>query len=572
MGLMAGVVSSARASTVYVDQDANGTANGNSWSNAYTSLAIALNQAQPGDEIWVAEGTYLPGSSGRYSTFALKGSMKLYGGFNGTETSLSERNPTANPTILEGDLLGNDSGTLSYTNNTRSDNVYSVVTIDNVDNTLVDGFIIQGGNANSSIKGGERYGAGVYITGINAGDGEINATVRNCTIRYCTAVYSCAVAARQYASSSGDAINVIYENLIVHDNQAEGGVFGEAINTYTNNVYCIVANCLIYNNTSVAGYLAVMAAQVTGSVESYWVNNTIVNNFMPSGTPAIGLGKYNSGATAKAYFYNNLFHNNGGGHEFDQHSGLAYLPDVFAFHNNMVENPNYSAATNYSGNLQAVPDFVDESNKNFRLQPCSPGINDGDTVFVQGSQVDISFDFSGMMDADGSVRYFAGQVDMGAFEQSFDTSVTKSGTLLEATLKGSNVTYQWFDCNTGLALAGETDDSLIVTVNGSYYVEITVDACLTASSGCKDVNNVGLADYASSVAIQIYPKPVTNRLYIASSQHIEEITIMDMQGKVLLKSGHYADCIDVSSFKPGIYFIAIKSGAETIVDRFSRLK
>ncbi|HBF20846.1 MAG TPA: hypothetical protein DDW81_12165 [Cryomorphaceae bacterium] len=573
LATLMGLAFNASAARIYVNLNATGNNSGTSWSNAYTSLANALNQAQSGDEIWVAQGTYLPGTTGRHSTFALKTFMHLYGGFNGTETLLEQRDPQAYPTILEGDLMGNDSGVLTYTNSTRSDNVYSVVTIDNVDGAEIDGFIIQGGNANSSVKGPERYGAGVYITGSNVADGTINATVRNCTIRYCTAVYSCAVQAKHYPSTSGDAMNVRYENLIVHDNQAEGNVFGGGGNTSDNSITYVVANCLIYNNTSSTGYVAVIDAQLSGSIEAYWVNNTIVNNNLGS-TPAIGLGRYNSSATSEGYFYNNVFHNNGGGHEFDQHPGLAWGVSVFAFHNNMVENPDYTEATSHSGNIVDVPDFVNEATDDFRLTACSPGVEDGDTLFTGSGQAHLSFNYTGQTDALGSIRYFGSQVDMGAYERSFDTSieVVASAGLLYANLSGSNITYQWFDCATGIPLPGETDDSLHVTANGSYYVEITEDSCLTARSACGEINTVSLIEKRASVVMDLFPNPVSDRLHISSQENIDQVTIVDISGCVVLKTGLNENYVDVSLLRPGVYILLAQEGDQVIAKgRFNRL-
>ena len=45
---------------LYVDADVVGGNNGSSWSDAYTELQSALAVAVAGDEIRVAEGTYLP--------------------------------------------------------------------------------------------------------------------------------------------------------------------------------------------------------------------------------------------------------------------------------------------------------------------------------------------------------------------------------------------------------------------------------------------------------------------------------------------------------------------------------
>ncbi len=84
------------AAVVYVDIDATGSNNGASWADAYVSLTNAL--AKSTGEFWVAEGTYYtPTSSGT----DIK-TNQLYGGFNGTEASLSQRNWTAYPTILDG--------------------------------------------------------------------------------------------------------------------------------------------------------------------------------------------------------------------------------------------------------------------------------------------------------------------------------------------------------------------------------------------------------------------------------------------------------------------------------------
>ena len=57
------------SSILYVDKDATGVADGTSWANALVDLAQALVSQQSFNEVWVAEGTYLPGTIKSTSSF-----------------------------------------------------------------------------------------------------------------------------------------------------------------------------------------------------------------------------------------------------------------------------------------------------------------------------------------------------------------------------------------------------------------------------------------------------------------------------------------------------------------------
>lgn len=161
------------ANVLFVRAGATGANNGSSWRDAYTSLRTALAAAVSGQELWVAEGTYKPSPWNaqdplnflvRRETFALKDGVALYGGFAGGETLREQRDWVAHPTILSGDLIGNDAAGLPANDASRSDNSKYVLTAIGVGaSTVLDGFTITGGNSNDFDAIDSRKGPGIFI-------------------------------------------------------------------------------------------------------------------------------------------------------------------------------------------------------------------------------------------------------------------------------------------------------------------------------------------------------------------------------------------------------------------------
>ncbi|WP_176521796.1 T9SS type A sorting domain-containing protein [Longimonas halophila] len=171
---------------IYVDASASGAANGTSWSDAYPNLQDALAEADGTDEVWIAAGTYTPGTS-RGDSFEITGAqdgLGIYGGFAGTETTRSDRDPSANETILSGDLNGDDgpdSDGDGIPDTGRGDNAYHVLVFDggegfgdDIDDnitpdTVLDGVTITGGNADDEFLP-NTLGGGLYCDGEGSGN------------------------------------------------------------------------------------------------------------------------------------------------------------------------------------------------------------------------------------------------------------------------------------------------------------------------------------------------------------------------------------------------------------------
>jgi hypothetical protein len=209
---------------------------GLTWDRPYKTLQAALEQVLSEDpatpavtEIWVAKGTYYPDEwtgfdNNRNGYFKMRNNLGIYGGFAGTETTRGQRNPTANPTILSGEI--------QQDGNSTNNSYYVVANINNsLNNTAVlDGFTITGGYNQTGT------GAGMHNEGSSP-------TVRNCYFMGNTALNGGAV------GNSGNAAPNI-GNCVFTGNIAYS--LGGAMANQTN-AAATIANCTFYGNAAGSG-------------------------------------------------------------------------------------------------------------------------------------------------------------------------------------------------------------------------------------------------------------------------------------------------------------------------------
>lgn len=114
-----------QATIFHVFKNSINPGDGLTWNTAFTEMGSCIESASIGDTIWVGAGVYFISEA-----LKIKSGMKVYGGFSGTESILSERNFEINKAVLWG-----SNSKLLYFENTDS-------------TTLVDGFSLVNGKTN----------------------------------------------------------------------------------------------------------------------------------------------------------------------------------------------------------------------------------------------------------------------------------------------------------------------------------------------------------------------------------------------------------------------------------------
>jgi hypothetical protein len=281
------------ADVIYVKDGTTGS--GTSWADAYGDLQDGLDDADPCDVIWVADGTYYPTSDyglaigDRGKHFRMKNGVKIYGGFPDTGApDMADRDPNMYKTILSGDLLGNDDPDTPIediiNDPCRTDNCYHVfyhpegLALD--PNAILDGFTITAGNAHG--PGDHDYGGGMFnhhssspiltgctFTGNSAYEGggmynynKSNPTVTNCTFN------------GNLANTNGGGMFNIFSSPTVTNCKFTGNSAARGGGVYNYQFSSpIVVNCTFTSNSAWRG----------GGMCNYQVSSPIVVNCTFSG-------------------------------------------------------------------------------------------------------------------------------------------------------------------------------------------------------------------------------------------------------------------------------------------------
>lgn len=344
---------------VYVDQKNKNEKlmDGKSWKTAFSSLDKGIESANSGDSIFVAMGEYSPQSNhnliyGEHfrikeeknismfneNHFRLKNGVSIFGGFDGTESEVYQRDINKNKTVLK----GNGRHVLCHVWELEAGrNKEKWPKIEGIDSTAVlDGFTITGGNANYEGRDYRSFGGGVLNLGAKP-------TFRNCTFSI------------NFASCSGGAVANFCShpkfyncNFISNSsNDSAGAVFnqGESCPTFF--------NCIFISNSSES----CGAILNTEKSISKFYNTMFIDNIATKGDGG-AVGDSNS----PSKFYGCIFKNNkslqNGYHVSISQSKTELFKSIY-IENGELKNETNGVFSYSSQKTRIFPDLPDDAKR-----------------------------------------------------------------------------------------------------------------------------------------------------------------------------------------------------------------
>lgn len=395
-----------------------------------------------GDEVWLVAGTYNVAA-----VYGYQANFKIYGGFSGSENSLSERVNGVNPwDFVNGTVIDGGESTKIFTAAGPRLAVFDGLTMTNAKVTGASGGALEArdgvtinackfinnstnGNGGAVILNGGGVISNSYFSGnsgnsggaVHVGGGTgITSSITNCFFEN-NAVYG-------YANNLGGALRsqfagtLTVSNCIFRNNSAAGSGSAIHIQLAAATNFTTVSNSLIYGNTGKGAFY-----MLGGTLN----NVTVVNN--------VEGGVYVASASIPSKIYNSVFWGTGNSGAITSvvNNAVAIVQNTasLSFQTNFTGTNNINNvllnASNSGSELGVYyPEFIDPETNNWELGYKSALLNTGQTIAL------VTTDFNGVARPQGSAY------DIGAHElQYFNTTVTfNSGGTVNALTSGDILT------------------------------------------------------------------------------------------------------------------------------------
>lgn len=276
------------ADTLFVSAIAEPGGNGQSWNVPYQFIDDAIDAWQPGDEIWIAKGSYAIQNA--IVLDKSKSGIRLYAGFNGDELLREARDWYRNPTILtaQGQRLG----------------ILSMIDCDSL--TRIDGLIFE--NADSiavAVMGGAPHFRNCLFrnnTSSGSGAAMVISAIGRMRIEYCvfagnTSAYNGgAVFVKSQTDPGGYRYGMFFGQCLFMNNS---GSLGGAICLSNQEAISQFSSCAFYNNIGQYG-----GAVATEQSYVYLTNCTFVKNTLKGGALHSMSAYMNGGHIQNSIFWN----------------------------------------------------------------------------------------------------------------------------------------------------------------------------------------------------------------------------------------------------------------------------
>lgn len=514
--------------------------NGTSWATASPDLQQMINEvaAAGGGQVWVAAGTYIPNrnaASGSISanhpdnSFVMKKGVSIYGGFKGTETTLSQRELNSSEMFVYKSILNGNN--ISH---------HVVIFAGDLGTAVFDGFYVTGGvggktgsdgmitvNGEGSIQ--RAHGAGIYIrnvpkvfilnsvihsnkmatdaTGIGGGlyylnalnNADASASIANVVIQdnvsysgggaFFSSVNTnkgillrkVRIAWNKAMSAGGgiqinDGAKIITNQVNISNNEA--GYNGGGILLAGNNIGdCQFTNILIHSN-KVIGSNGTGGGIYINTGDYTFTNVTLTNNEAPT-DKGNGLYIANQTGTASAVLRNTIIWNNGGTTESGNIYNARGSNGSLIHQNNLVQGMKLG-----SGIVSNTDPLFSNTNPSddaaFKLTLGSPATNGGNNSLYELG--------GGNLQTDGDLarepRLSSCAIDIGAYELQIPLNADNNRVVyVTPNGAGNKDGSSWANAFPGLAMPLRMAQGICVdeiwVARGTYYPEYAADGIST---------------------------------------------------------------------------------------------
>lgn len=528
------LLSSNAFSTIYYVKTGS-SGDGTSWESSFGTLQEALAVITNGDQIWVAAGTYKPSeTNNRNHRYNIPSGVKIYGGFNGSETSISERDSLllTNQTIFTGEIQDDD----NLSNN--SINIFSIK--NSTSPVYLNSIIIEKGNSMDDVTmifidrfhalnifNSKVFLENVKITGNKGGIFLYNSDVY---------MNSC------FIENNTEAFYILNDNEETHIIQ--------------------LSHSKINNNHNLYGGVFRAEMNPIDSIRLY--SSEFTNNFSEDIGGGVGYFTLGNIDIQKSIFSNNISVDKGGVFYLNQSSIMAH--DALFINNSAPKGGIISSEQMKKSHLINCTFSGNEADSNYNYFE----FHNADSIYIVNCILDKSLnalsDFGPNSDSTFSPNVFfmnclmADEIPTFWIDGGENITLTSPGFIGENNYNLNETSDAINKGNASFRMVSYLDD-----LSGSERISgDTIDI------GCYEFyfEPLSIQENNKDILFELYPNPATDFLHIyldkktlSDSYHLY---ILDVNGKemfseIILDKNNHELKIDIQSFPKGIYFIQIKN-------------